>query len=224
MPLPGFLHTSPAHVPTFEALLAELYPGPAALHVVDETLLADAREHGPEVVAERVAAHLVGLRGRGAGIVCCTCSTIGDVAERVAPDLPVFRVDRPMAARAVAAGRRIAVVTAVESTLLPTRDLLEQEARAAGRDVDVRLVVSDGAWERFEAGDQDGYLARIADTARRMAVPADVVVLAQASMAGAEPLLEDLPVPVLSSPRLAVEHLPPRTTSESARSGRRSPF
>lgn len=34
-----------------------------------------------------------------------------------------------------------------------------------------------------------------------------MIVLAQASMDGAEPLLEDVGVPVLSSPGMAVEHL-----------------
>jgi hypothetical protein len=38
-----------------------------------------------------------------------------------------------------------------------------------------------------------------------MARPVDVVVLAQASMIAAGPLLRDLHVPVLTSPRLAVE-------------------
>lgn len=45
------------------------------------------------------------------------------------------------------------------------------------------------------------------DAARALAPRVDVIVLAQASMAGAEPLLEDVGVPVLSSPGMAVEQL-----------------
>ena len=40
---------------------------------------------------------------------------------------------------------------------------------------------------------------------RSLDPPVDVVVLAQASMVDAAPLLRDLHVPVLTSPRLAVE-------------------
>jgi hypothetical protein len=58
------------------------------------------------------------------------------------------------------------------------------------------------AWPLFEAGDQAGYLARIAGHARTL--DADVIVLAQASMASATELLDDLRIPVLSSPRLGV--------------------
>ena len=111
---PGFLHTSPVHVPTFEALLAEVAPSARALSVVDEQLLADARQLGPAAVADRVATALRGLRDHGASIVCCTCSTIGEVAEQVDVGIPVFRVDRPMAVRAVQTGARVGVVAAVE--------------------------------------------------------------------------------------------------------------
>ncbi|XVX19586.1 aspartate/glutamate racemase family protein [Actinomycetota bacterium] len=207
MTLPGFLHTSPVHVATFDALLAELRPGVQAVHVVDESLLADARAHDPAAVAGRVTAHLASLRDQGAQIVCCTCSTIGDVAEQAGVGIPVFRVDRPMAGRAVRAGARLAVIAALRSTLAPTQSLLEQEAGAAGREVEISLITAEDAWERFEAGDQEGYLDRVAQAARQAAASADVVVLAQASMADAQSLLRDLPVPVLSSARPAVEYL-----------------
>jgi hypothetical protein len=49
-------------------------------------------------------------------------TTIGFLhAERIPVAVPVLRIDRPMAERAVAAGGRIAVVAAVESTLAPIR-------------------------------------------------------------------------------------------------------
>lgn len=54
MAIVGFLHTSPVHIPVFEALLAEVVPSAHALHVVDEALLADARTPGAAGVADRV--------------------------------------------------------------------------------------------------------------------------------------------------------------------------
>lgn len=204
----GFLHTSPVHVPTFDALVAQRLPRARVVHTVDESLLADARADGPASVASRVRGHVRRLQAHGTSVVCCTCSTLGGVAEQLAtPQLPVIRVDRPMAAHAVRAGQRVAVVAALESTLAPTRALLLAEAHRSGREIKVTTATASEAWARFEAGDAGGYLHSIAETARRAAAAADVVVLAQASMAGAEALLDDVDVPMLSSPRLAVEHL-----------------
>ncbi|MFE2581891.1 arylsulfatase, partial [Streptomyces sp. NPDC059378] len=65
----------------------------------------------------------------------------------------------------------------------------------------VRTVLVDGAWERFEAGDTDGYVRLVAAAADAVAdVDADAIVLAQASMAAAGDLVTTR-VPLLSSPR-----------------------
>ena len=56
-----------------------------------------------------------------------------------------------------------------------------------------------------QIGDNAGYLQKIAEVIRMMEPKSDVVVLAQASMAGAAELLPDIQVPILSSPKLGVE-------------------
>jgi hypothetical protein len=86
-----------------------------------------------------------------------------------------------------------------ESTFEPTVALVEEEARGAGRSVQVRTLLVDGAWARFEAGDVDGYVREVAAAADSV-TDADAIVLAQASMAPAE-RLTTTSVPVLSSPR-----------------------
>ncbi|MFD3694926.1 aspartate/glutamate racemase family protein [Streptomyces sp. NPDC058646] len=191
------LHTSPVHVPVFDALRDRCHPGAGLRHLVAPHLLDRARAEGPESVAPA----LLGLLAEaGPSPVLVTCSTIGAVAEALAPALgvPVLRVDRPMAAAAVRTGPRIAVLATVESTLTPTGELLAEEARAAGAAVSVRTQLVAGAWERFEAGDAQGCLARVA-AAVEAVTDADVVVLAQASMAAAAELAASR-IPVLSSP------------------------
>ncbi|MFJ3518504.1 MULTISPECIES: aspartate/glutamate racemase family protein [unclassified Streptomyces] len=191
------LHTSPVHVPVFDALRDRDHPGAVLRHLVAPELLDRARAEGPESVAPA----LLGLLAEaGPEPVLVTCSTIGATAESLAPALgaPVLRVDRPMAASAVRAGARIAVLAALESTLAPTRELLAEEA--GERPVSIVTHLVDGAWDRFEAGDTAGYLARVAEAAEEAAVTgADVIVLAQASMAGAADLATGR-IPVLSSP------------------------
>lgn len=203
-PALALLHTSPVHVPVFEGLRDEEHPGVELRHLVHEDLLARARVEGPDAVADDVEALLVRAVAEGASLVLCTCSTIGAVTEAraAAVGVPLVRVDRPMAAAAVAAGRSVAVVATLHSTLGPTRALVEEEAARAGRPVDVTTVLVEGACERFEAGDREGHVRLIADAVDALD-GVDSVVLAQASMAEAADRAT-LPVPVVSSPRVGL--------------------
>lgn len=201
-----FLHTAGVHVQTFDELLREMSPATQARHVVREDLLALARADGADSAALRQAVEIA-VEDIGAGaVVLCTCSTVGGVAESAgaAAGVPVRRVDRAMAESAVQIGSDIVVAAALESTLAPTEALIIESAARAGVPCRLtRLVVYD-AWAFFEQGDFDGYLDRIAE-ALRSAPVCDVIVLAQASMAGAAERCADLRVPVLSSPRLGLE-------------------
>jgi hypothetical protein len=193
----ALLHTSPVHIPVFEALRDAGHPGLALRHLVHEDLLARAREAGPEAVVGDVRALLAGAVADGVRAVLCTCSTIGAVAEAESATLgvPVLRVDRPMAA-AAAAQDRVVVLASITGTLAPTLALLAEEA--GDRAVDVRTVMVDGAWARFEAGDRDGYLDLVAAAADAV-TDCDVIVLAQASMADAVTRTVTR-IPLLSSP------------------------
>ncbi|WP_331447186.1 aspartate/glutamate racemase family protein [Streptomyces xanthochromogenes] len=195
----ALLHTSPVHVPVFDALRDEDAPGLVLRHLVDERLLSRARELGPDAVAGDVGAVLADAVAQGADAILCTCSTIGAAAEAASATLgvPVLRVDRPMAAAAVARGPRIAVVAAVASTLGPTAALIREEA--GDRPLALRTVLVEDAWSHFESGDAQAYFAEVARAVDAL-TDVDVVVLAQASMAPAAERTTTA-VPVLSSPR-----------------------
>ncbi|KOU82629.1 arylsulfatase [Streptomyces sp. XY593] len=189
------LHTSPVHVPVFDGLRDRHHPGAVLRHLVAPELLDRARADGPRSVAPALRELLAAA---GPGPVLVTCSTIGATAEALAPALgaPVLRVDRPMAAAAVRTGPRIAVLAALASTLTPTAELLAEEA--GGRPLSVVPHLVPGAWESFGAGDTARYLSQVAEAADAV-TGADVIVLAQASMAGAADLATT-DTPVLSSP------------------------
>ncbi|MGP4087261.1 arylsulfatase, partial [Streptomyces sp. KR55] len=118
----ALLHTSPVHVPVFDALRDEDHQGLELRHFVDEELLDRARDKGPEAVADDLRAVLERAVADGARAVLCTCSTLGGVAETAGAGVgvPVLRGDRPMAAAAVAAGSRVVVLGTLESTFGPT--------------------------------------------------------------------------------------------------------
>jgi hypothetical protein len=203
-----FLHTSPVHIATFNGLLAEIDPTIPVRHLVDESLLRDARANGiTPGLEQRITKIMFDAMADDAVVVVCTCSTIGGCAEQVGDRLgrPVIRVDRAMAERAVASGERIIVLAALASTLAPTRELIQEVADQQGRAVSISEALCEDAWVHFERGDQARYLSAIASCVHDAASCGDVIVLAQASMAGAAALCSDLSIPILSSPRLGLE-------------------
>jgi len=203
-----FLHTSATHIATFNQLLTELAPDIPVTHLVDESLLADARISGLTTeLTGRITHTLNAAVSAGAAVIVCTCSTIGECAEQAphSGNVPVLRIDRPMAEQAVDMGNRIIIAAALASTLAPTRLLLLEAADRAGKSVTLIDGLCAEAWPHFERGDYNTYLEVIAQYLQTIAADADVIVLAQASMAGAAAVCPDLPIPVLSSPRLGLE-------------------
>lgn len=201
----AFLHTAEAHVATFGALVGRLAPGLTATHAVDASLLADAVARGG-VTGDLVGRLERALAASRAELVVCTCSTIGGAAEAAGRrlGLAVVRIDRAMAERAVAAADRILVAACLASTVAPTLALLDEVAAGQGRRPVLRSLVVAGAWDRFLAGDLGGYARAVADGLRSHVGDADLVVLAQASMAPAAALCADLGLPILSSPEPGV--------------------
>jgi Asp/Glu/hydantoin racemase len=204
----SFLHTAESNVATVRALMAELAPEIPTRHLLASELLAEAVKAG--TVTDQVAADTrakLAEAATDASVVVCTCSTIGAVAEAADGSLPapVKRIDRAMAEAAVAAGRRILVAACLPTTIGPTTDLIAKVAHESGRPADISVVLVEGAWPKFLAGDTAGYNAAVIDRLSAEKGRADVVVLAQASMAGAAAESERrLGVPVLTSPRLGV--------------------
>ncbi|MFC7549311.1 aspartate/glutamate racemase family protein [Plantactinospora sp. GCM10030261] len=204
----GLLHTVPALATTFDDLIRATAPELRRIHLADAWLLDTARRTGvTDAVRATVLDHIRHLETLGAAAVLVTCSSIGEAAEAAgaAVRVPVIRVDAAMAdeATAIASGPeargRIAVLATLSSTLGPTGRLVERATGAASRPVAVTADVVTSAAEAHDAGDRDRVDSLVAAAVSRAAAEADVVVLAQASMARAAKLAE-VPVPVLSSP------------------------
>lgn len=201
----AFLHSSALHIGTFNALGAELAPELKLAHTVREDLLVAAEKAGglTPSIEIRAGEALLALAEGGAKVVVCTCSTLGPAAERVADDadIPIMRIDRPMADDAVKMGKRIGVCGALESAMTTAMRLLEDSAMRAGRHCEFTPVHFADAWESFRAGRLGEYHAAIAEGMSQAAESCDVLVLSQASMAPAAREAGDLGIPVLSSPR-----------------------
>ena len=207
----AFVHTSPVHVETFGRLMAAADPRVTLEHVVIESLLTDAQRVGADDAAlvERVQRAMVDAAANGASIVVCTCSTVGGAAERTPTGgrFAAMRIDRAMADAAVQRGPRVCLVAALDSTLAPTARLVEESAVAMHAPVDIQTLLVPSAWSHFLAGDGSAYIDAIVACVRAAPPAADVIVLAQASMAPAAARLQDLGIVVLSSPQTGVQRI-----------------
>ena len=209
----GLVHTSATLVPAFEQLCRERLPGVAVFNIVDDSLIKDVIAHGRlrPATARRVVQHVVAAEAAGADTILVTCSSIGRAVETAATlvDVPVIRVDRALAERAVATGRRIGVIATLPTTLDPTADLIGRCAAAAGREVAITARLCDGAFEALMAGDPAAHDATVAAALEALAAEVDVIALAQASMARVVAALPPDPTrpPILASPPLAIEAL-----------------
>lgn len=184
------LHTADVHVATFAALL------PKARHVVRSDFLDRARREGVDRVAIEVTDMLRDLAAHGP--VLCTCSTLGPVVDAM-EDPRIVRIDRPAMAAAVAQGGEVVVAICLESTRDATLALFDAVADGHGT---AKLVLCDAAWPYFEAGDMAAFARSIADSVLGHGTQ---VLLAQASMAVAAPLLEAQGVTVFTTPKAAAD-------------------
>ena len=139
-------------------------------------------------------------------IVLCTCSSIAQAAQDLGKTFAnaVIRVDRPMAEKAVRA-KRLAVIATIESTLPLTKNLLTELTQELGLEPVLSIELCDAAWKNFASGEQEKFVKQIACCVDEMAKSHDMIVLAQASMAGAIAFCKTNKR-VLASPELAVDY------------------
>ena len=206
------IHTVAPLLAVFDRLAADLLPGVKLFHVLDEPLLERVRRRGriADEDGARLAAHVAEAATIGADAVLVTCSTISPAVDLAATALlPVVKIDEAMIAEAVRLGRRIGVIATNPTTLEPTRGLLAAEAARTVKAIETELVLVEGALPALLAGDGATHdrlvRAAISDLAQR----SDVVVLAQATIARVLAVLpeRERPVPILSSPHLALEQI-----------------
>ena len=202
------LYTNQVAVQGTLALTDELLPDARIVNIIDDSLLADVLAAGglTRKVTRRLCQYALAAEDGGADVILNQCSSVGEAIEvaRKLVRVPIVRIDEPMAEEAVVAGPRVAVAATLPTTLDPTCRLIEGTATRLGRKVSITRLLADGAYDLLATGDAAGHNAMVMERILVAKEKADVVVLAQGSMAVLLPELADLGVPVLTSPRLGV--------------------
>lgn len=209
----GLIHTSEALVSLFDDLCREILPESQTISIADGSLIREAMASGGlnQSINNRLKDYIRQIEEAGVDAIVVTCSSLGPAVEanQSGASIPLIRVDSAMANLAVNSGSRIGVLATVSTTLKPTVELIERRASLAGRTVEVTSCLCQGALEKFLAGDVEEHDRMVSSSLLELVPKVDVVVLAQASMAR---VIQCLPqstckIPILSSPRLAIESL-----------------
>ncbi len=214
MPTIVFLHTVLSVIPQFSQLCRELLPADiAAWHIGDEILARVAVEQGKlsPFLYRRVADHVVAAEVAGASLVQLTCSSISPCVDPVRHlvGIPVLKVDEPMVNRALSIGSRIGLVATAPTALRPTTALIATRAAVLGKQAAIDGLLCNEAYAYLVSGDLETHDRIVRASLLQLLCRNDVVLLAQASMAHVADTIsaEERLVPILSSPRLAVERL-----------------
>lgn len=209
----GLIHTSATLVPIFEELCKEHLEGVDLFNIVDDSLISICIEEGKLTppTARRVVDYVGSADDAGADYILVTCSSIGSAVETAATlsNVPVLRVDQPMADKAVEMGNKIGVIATLPTTLNPTSDLVERRAAMANKVIELKSKLCDGAFDALMGGDPEKHDTMVAEALKGLSDKVDVILLAQASMARVVGQLDESEktVPILASPPNAVEYL-----------------
>lgn len=198
------IHTGPVTIGPLKEVFQKALPDVRVINLMDDSLLNDALAagHVTKAVAHRMLTYFLLAQGMGVDVILNGCSSVGETVDLAQSYVttPILKVDTPMAEDAVRLGKVITVVATVPTTLDPTIRLVQRKADEAGKQVEIRRALCEGAFDMLLAGRADEHDASVGQTILRAARESDVVVLAQVSMARLLKILgNDLPAPVLSS-------------------------
>jgi Asp/Glu/hydantoin racemase len=201
--------TAQAIVEPIKQLFAEIVPDCRLINIVEDAMIQDVIGAGQvtPAIARRLIRYYLAAEETGAELIFNTCSSIGDVTimARSFVNIPIVKIDDAMAAEAVRIGERVGVLATLPTTLAPTVRLVKALAVQAGRNVSIVEGLAKGAYEALIAKQPERHDTMVTEAAERVASQADVIVLAQGSMARMEEALaRKTGKPVLSSPRRGV--------------------
>jgi Asp/Glu/hydantoin racemase len=208
----AILHTVVFLAEIFQKLFRQNLPGTESFHVVDESIIQELLRVGhmtPKII-RRIGTHAMLASDAGADLILFTCSSTSPAVDVVKElvDIPILKVDEPMAQKAVRLGTKIGVITTAKTTLAPSVQLIESSAGAQGKKIKVQAELESKAFQARLSGDIQEHDRIVKQSVLKLSKENDVVVLAQASMAHlADEMKDQIEIPVLASPGLCMEAL-----------------
>lgn len=212
----GLIHATPLAVQPIAASFAALWPQARLHNILDDSLSVDRARDGR--LTESMTQRFIDLSHYAVRCGCeallFTCSAFGPAIEAAAAGsgVPTFKPNEAMFDAALAMAKSDAVLrVGLLATFEPSIASMAQELQACASQRGLPIAIEAGhvpeAMDDLQRGQAQLHHQKIAQAAA--ALPAcDVIMLAQFSMAAAQPLAQSASAaPVLSSPDCAVTEL-----------------
>lgn len=207
----ALIHATRVAIDPIETAAKKLWPEAELMTILEEGLSSD-RQKATELTP--------GLRGRivelakyaeraGSDGILFTCSAFGQAIEDAAEDclVPVMKPNEAMFDTAFTHGGRVAMIYTFPPAAPGMQEEFREAIAARGANGSLTSYFAEGALDAKQAGDDATHDRLIAKAAAGVS-DADVIMLAQFSMAGAAAELpKHTSVPILTSPEAAISEM-----------------
>lgn len=204
------IHTSPVSLNDLKELVKEKMPDVELVNIIDDSLLEEVKGNGgltPAIIS-RMMTYVQTAASLKPDLIFNQCSSVGeafDIAKKCT-DIPTLKIDEAMAEKAVSLGKKIAVIATVASTMKPSCNLVRTKAKEAGKEVEVKEYLVNGALDiLMKEKNVEKHNQLVLNEINKACEECDVVVLAQGSMTAILPYLKATSKPVLTSPEMAID-------------------
>lgn len=190
----GLVHTTRLVVDRVHDAITTAFPDFRPVHLMDETLLMDFAATGG--VNARVRRKLLSMvrsaEDCGASMVLVTCSSLGDTVSDVQKfvDIPVLKVDEPMAEEVVTRARTVGILATAPSAAAGTAGLIKHAADESGKSVECKTFLCPEAGAHLAQGIKS-FNEYLAGKACEACPQVDALVVAQLSMCGLEDFTDE---------------------------------
>ena len=204
------IHTSPVSLNDLKELVKEKMPDVELVNIIDDSLLEEVKGNGgltPAIIS-RMMTYVQTAASLKPDLIFNQCSSVGeafDIAKKCT-DIPTLKIDEAMAEKAVSLGKKLAVIATVASTMKPSCNLVRTKAKEAGKEVEVKEYLVNGALDiLMKEKNVEKHNQLVLNEINKACEECDVVVLAQGSMTAILPYLKETSKPVLTSPEMAID-------------------
>jgi Asp/Glu/hydantoin racemase len=208
----ALIHATALAVDPIAAAFVRHWPQARRMNLLDDSLSVDLAATGnlTPAMVQRFVDLASYAKGTGCAAILFTCSAFGPAIEAAgeAVRLPTLKPNEAMFQQALdgcaAQGSTLGLVATFEASIPSMSAELREMALRRGQRIELRTALAAGAMQDLAEGRTQEHHRKIAEAARALA-DCDVVMLAQFSMAAAQPLVQQaIACPVLSSPDCAV--------------------
>ncbi len=208
----GLLHTVGFLADMFRKLFDETIPDVKSFHIVDEGILKQLMENDglTPAIVRRVAIQASLMMEIGVDLILFTCSSTSPAVDTVRKliDIPIMKIDDPLADKAIDFGEKIGVITTAKTTLKPSVDLIYSRAAEKGKKVEIFSSLETEAFRARLNGNVSEHDRIVKEAIEKLSGQCDVIILAQASMAHiVDQSQGTYDIPILASPKLCMSAL-----------------